>query len=307
VTINSKKRDIISVLSNYLNSYAQYIFVQGIHNKIDRGSIDLIKILIMYQIKLSYSIMEFVSNQQKIVSELKYRVDMLFIDFDDTLVDYKTCQDEGLNLLMNHYGIDASDYPNIFDKYHNINNQLWPELEKGNKTIPQIREERFDILKRTVPFDDHPIELDKKYLEFFVQSTKMSHTEFAMLKKLKKIGFKIVITTNGIREVQRDRIKRIGINDIIDGVITSEDVGQAKPSPKMYEVSLQNYNLTSDEAFVIGDSLSSDILGANNAKILSCWLNYDKTYSTFNIKPKPDMICKDFEAICSFIIKLKLG
>ncbi|MHA2097301.1 MAG: YjjG family noncanonical pyrimidine nucleotidase [Candidatus Kariarchaeaceae archaeon] len=251
--------------------------------------------------------MEFISDKENIVGFVKSQVEMLFIDFDDTLVDYQQCQDQALKLLMGDYGISNSDYPKIFELYHNINNQLWPELEKGNKTIPEIREERFEILKQSIPFHEKARKLDNKYLEYFILSTKITNSNFELLKALKNLGYKIVITTNGIREVQRKRIKLIGVDRLVDSVITSEDVGKAKPSPKMYNISLQNYNLSNNQAFVIGDSLSSDILGANNAKIPCCWLNYNLPYEPFVNNPKPDIVCKEFETISSFIIKLKLS
>lgn len=249
--------------------------------------------------------MEFITSKDIITDHLKANLNSLFIDFDDTLVDYPRTQNQALLKLLNRYGLDSSEYPNVFDLYHNINNSLWPLLENGEKSISQIREERFEILKQSIPLDDTPIELDKHYLDYFVLSTQISKTNLQDLQTLKNMGYNLIITTNGIRDVQRKRINHIGLESIIDHVITSEDVGEAKPSPLMYKTVMDLYSITKDQAFIIGDSLSSDIMGANNVNILSCWLNYGKPTKSSERIAKPDIISNDFSDISNFIINLK--
>lgn len=249
--------------------------------------------------------MEFITSEEIIRNQLKNKVNSLFIDFDDTLVDYPSCQDQALEKLLLLHDLEISDYPNVFKLYHDINGQLWPLLESGEKTIPQIREERFKILKQSVPLDDDPIELDKKYLEYFVLSTSISEPNFHNLQKLRDQEYNIIITTNGIRDVQQKRISHIGIDSLVDEVITSEDVGQAKPAPLMFEIAMKKYSLERDQVFLIGDSLSSDIKGANNAKITSCWLNYGKDYAIQKTLAKPDLISYNFVSISEFLLQLE--
>ena len=112
-----------------------------------------------------------------------------------------------------------------------------------------------------------------------------------------------MITTNGIREVQRKRINKIGLHSLVDGVITSEDVGMAKPSPLMFETALQKVSSKNTEAFVIGDSLTSDIAGANNAKIPSCWITADVDNLDFNLGPIPDTVSPNFEKISNLLLE----
>ncbi|MCE7736025.1 MAG: HAD-IA family hydrolase [Candidatus Heimdallarchaeota archaeon] len=249
--------------------------------------------------------MEFITSKEFMIDHLETNLNSLFIDFDDTLVDYPSAQNQALQHLLNRYELNSSEYPNVFDLYHSINNSLWPMLEKGEKSIPQIREERFKILKQSIPIDDTPTELDRHYLDYFVECTQISKVNLQYLQTMKDMGYNIIITTNGIRDVQRKRIIKIGIDSIIDDVITSEDVGKAKPAPLMYETIMDRYSIHENQVFIIGDSLSSDIMGANNAKIRSCWLNYGKPFNSSNESPKPDIIANDFSDISSFITNLK--
>lgn len=72
----------------------------------------------------------------------------------------------------------------------------------------------------------------------------------------------------------------------VDDVITSEDVRSYKPRSEMFQEALKRYGLTVDEVLHIGDSLTSDIRGAQNVGIKAIWINRKG-------KPMPDDISPD--------------
>jgi FMN phosphatase YigB (HAD superfamily) len=56
-------------------------------------------------------------------------------------------------------------------------------------------------------------------------------------------------------------------------VFISELIGYNKPEKKYFDYVLEHTGLKNDEVIVIGDSLSSDMLGAKNANMASIWIN----------------------------------
>ncbi|MEC0126596.1 HAD family hydrolase [Paenibacillus pabuli] len=79
------------------------------------------------------------------------------------------------------------------------------------------------------------------------------------------------------------------------GVITSEDVRSYKPRSEMFDEAIKRYGLQRDEVIHIGDSLVSDVQGAQNAGIKAVWLNRKG-----KSKPKqitPDYECKDLTEV----------
>lgn len=60
----------------------------------------------------------------------------------------------------------------------------------------------------------------------------------------------------------------------------SEEIGLTKPDKSFFDYVLKNTNLKNDEVIMLGDSLTSDIAGALNAKIKPIWLDL----SNLNIK-----------------------
>ncbi|MGW8178779.1 MAG: HAD-IA family hydrolase, partial [bacterium] len=58
------------------------------------------------------------------------------------------------------------------------------------------------------------------------------------------------------------------------GIVISEEVGAAKPNPRIFDVAFQVMNWPNkEEVLIVGDSLTSDINGGNRYGIDTCWFN----------------------------------
>ena len=69
-------------------------------------------------------------------------------------------------------------------------------------------------------------------------------------------------------------------------MVISEEVGAAKPDPRMIEEALQMVRCgDKSRALMLGDSLTSDIAGAVNAGVDSCWFNPHGKENTTAIRP----------------------
>lgn len=90
----------------------------------------------------------------------------------------------------------------------------------------------------------------------------------------------------------KDINEAIRYHDIhINDVITSEDVKSYKPNPELFQEALLRLNLDPIEVIHIGDSILSDVCGAQNVGIKAIWLNRHNKKKPEGINP--DYICKD--------------
>ena len=84
----------------------------------------------------------------------------------------------------------------------------------------------------------------------------------------------VIIVTNGIAKVQHGRMDGSAVKPYIAGLVISEEVGSAKPDPKMLFMGMEKAGVTDvRRALMLGDSLSSDIAAAANAHVDACWYN----------------------------------
>ncbi len=103
-----------------------------------------------------------------------------------------------------------------------------------------------------------------------------------------------------------DIFKAMGYQDILaDGVITSEDVKAYKPRAELFLEALERYGLKNNEVIHIGDSITSDVYGAQAVGIDAVWLNRKGKVTPEDIKPK--YICKDLIEVKNIIDKIIYG
>ena len=86
------------------------------------------------------------------------------------------------------------------------------------------------------------------------------------LRDLRERGLTVVIASNWDRSLP-EWLGPPGILDLVDGVVTSAEVGAAKPSPRVFERALAIAGVEPGEALHVGDKVDNDIEGAAAAGI----------------------------------------
>ena len=100
---------------------------------------------------------------------------------------------------------------------------------------------------------------------------------------------RLYLLTNAVESVQRARFARSAIRPYFQDVFISETIGWGKPSLEYFQYVFRAVpELTGENCLVVGDSLSSDIRGANNAGLPCCWFNPGAL-------PRPEGLRIDYE------------
>jgi putative hydrolase of the HAD superfamily len=84
------------------------------------------------------------------------------------------------------------------------------------------------------------------------------------LRRLRAGGVKLVIASNWDCSLA-DWLARLGLLELVDGVVTSADVGAAKPDPALFRRALEMAGVPPAEAVHVGDSPENDVEGARAA------------------------------------------
>lgn len=97
-------------------------------------------------------------------------------------------------------------------------------------------------------------------------------------------GGKVCILTDLTVHIQHRKIKKLGLVDYVDFLVSSEEVGVEKPHPYIFTRALQKLKCSASKALMIGDSWAKDIVGANAIDIQSIWINHKKEHQPLNEK-----------------------
>jgi len=116
------------------------------------------------------------------------------------------------------------------------------------------------------------------------------------LLKLREISIKTAIITDGIPIKQYEKILRLGIEDLIDLVVISDEIGIRKPNPKLYDYCLKKFGVEGHETLYIGDHIEKDMIPALLNNIHSVYIHRGGKYDTRKTGHKiPDEIKPEYE------------
>ena len=201
---------------------------------------------------------------------MKYK--FLLFDLDHTLLDFDAAEDIALTQLLEEEGVE--DIQTYKDYYVPMNKALWKDLEQKKITKAELINTRFAKL-----FAHFGIEKDGSYLaeryQFFLSKQGQTYLGVEdLLKNLIKQGYELYAATNGITAIQKGRLAQSGLAPYFNQVFISEQLQTQKPDALYYEkMGQQITGFSKEKTLMIGDSLTADIQGGNNAGIDTIWYN----------------------------------
>lgn len=85
--------------------------------------------------------------------------------------------------------------------------------------------------------------------------------------------FRLAIVTNGIPDVQREKLVRTGLTERFEAVVISGELGIGKPNPHIYHETLRQLGLPADDCIMVGDNFRRDVAGAQDVGIRGVWIS----------------------------------
>ena len=219
----------------------------------------------------------------------KYKV--IIFDADHTVIDYLEDEKAVLRQLLPTLGIQPTE--ETVTECDDISNETWDGAGLNNVNDPYIQEnyhrlyvehteDLFKNLFLRYPSNADPKATGLRFLEMLSRPSIPCEGAVETLKKLHG-KYLICIATNAISSLQRPRLETL--SRWIDRIYISEEVGFIKPLPPFFSKILADIGVAKEECLMVGDSLSSDVAGANASGIDSCWLNRSRKANTSGITP----------------------
>jgi YjjG family noncanonical pyrimidine nucleotidase len=202
-----------------------------------------------------------------------HHIKAILWDIDGTLLNFQAAEKYAIRACFARFGLGQCSDEMLAD-YSTINHSYWQRLERGELTKPQVLEGRFLEFFSKYGIDTGCAAAFNAQYQISLGDTFCFHeggleTVQALQGKVKQYA-----VTNGTRIAQERKLKGSGLAELLDGVFISEILGVEKPGIGFFQqVWEQIGTYAPDEVMIVGDSLTSDIQGGNNAGILCCWFN----------------------------------
>ena len=195
----------------------------------------------------------------------------LLFDADNTLFDFTAGERIALESAFHHHGYYLDE--EILNIYERINVGLWKKYEQGLMDRKTVIYSRFGLLFKEIGIEDDGIKFEDIYQELLGQQ----HIFVPHAKEVVEYLFSrydLYIVTNGVTATQMRRLKDSGLDHYMKDIFVSEATGYQKPMKEFFDYCFRKIpGFAADKSMIIGDSLSSDMKGGNNAGIKTCWYN----------------------------------
>lgn len=187
----------------------------------------------------------------------------VLFDLDDTLYDEMTfvtsgfetvacylsanfhlIEEEIFSLMMEFLSKDGRG--KIFDKILEYNGIYEPKLVEELVSVYRSHQPNIDLCEFVVP----------------------------TFQELRRLDIKLGIITDGLYSVQRNKVSSLGLKDIVDIIIYTDEIGREywKPNPLAFELAIKELAIEPHEAIYVGNDPAKDFAGPNSIGIRSVHL-----------------------------------
>ena len=208
------------------------------------------------------------------------------MDLDDTLLDFGAAERVAIAKAFRDIGLEPM--PALMKRYSELNQAQWEAFERGELTRDTVLVRRFALLFAELGLfidPQHAEDVYRGYLgvgHYFVEGAEEVLSYLAP-------KYDLYLASNGVAATQYSRLESAGIGHYFKDIFISEVTGSHKPDRAYFDYCFSRIpGFDPSKALIVGDSLTSDILGGCNAGIRTCWFNPGR-------KPLRGPVTTDFE------------
>lgn len=206
----------------------------------------------------------------------------VFFDLDDTLWDTANNNKQALKEIFDiyHWGDIFGSFSDFYTSYRTTNEHLWHMYSKGEITKENLLIDRLALplgSKLNLSLSDVK-SLSDQLIGRMAQKTLLVPYARQILEYL-STKYSLFIISNGFKEIQYLKIQNSSLSSFFKSVILSDEVGAVKPSKLIFDIALKEAQCSAEQTILVGDNLSSDIIGAYNSGIDQIWYNPKNMHS----------------------------
>lgn len=215
---------------------------------------------------------------------MKGKIKVVLWDIDGTLLNFDIAEHNAITSCFSSFKLGPITDEMICE-YSKINTSYWEKLERGEMKKSDILVCRFrDFLKKYNLDYSIAEDFNREFQTRLADTVEFYPHALETVKSLKENGIIQCAVTNGTLRVQNRKLKVSTLDQILDFVFISENIGIEKPQKGFFDVVFSALgNVAKDQIMIVGDSLTSDMKGGLDANIKTCFFNPQGTVIDRNL------------------------
>ena len=225
----------------------------------------------------------------------KYKT--LIFDLDDTLIDNKASVDYAFEQILHILHITPTE--DLLNKWLAFERDYWLAYESNQLKLPTdfskygdkisyLRAKRFMIFFHRLNLSyEQALRINTLYCDMLGVNIISIDKAIETLSELYS-EFELCVATNGPKEAANNKLSKANLMKYIKTVVSSEEANHSKPNKEFFDYLFSKMSYKNkDGMLMIGDSLSTDVLGGMNNGLDTCW--YNPRHRELPEKYKPTM------------------
>lgn len=225
---------------------------------------------------------------------------IIIFDLDDTLLDTRENTRTGFKKMLEAQNECYSG--DKFQRFWDIDVGFWQDWQDGKIELPEkfanekgkksdafldyLRSRRVMLFFNNTITNERAVELMHVYTRALAETVIPVEDAYETLDYLHN-KYKLVVASNGPGIAAEEKLRKIGVLDFVEEVLTADMLGYMKPRVEFFEGIQARYDdYDKNDYLIVGNSLESDIGLGMNAGIDSCWLDRNEEKLSDVYKPK---------------------
>ena len=225
----------------------------------------------------------------------------ILFDLDNTLMDYRTTNRHAMSCVYDSLGIDFTD--DEYDKFLEFEAAYWKSFENSRQELDTHGMDKIDYVRSKIyqdyfGIDRIPLELGYELMNIYINNLGIKNQLYDNVEDVLAYlseYYHLYIASNGPHQAQVRKLYNTNILEYFKDIITAEDAGYAKPKKEFFEYLFKTTGIDPNRTAFVGDSLTSDISGANENGLCSIWYNRTGIVNETNIVP--DIVIEDLKTL----------
>ena len=201
----------------------------------------------------------------------------VIFDIDNTLYSLDRSNETALSALRayvkENFGMEPEETKRLLKECMNI------MVERtGDCAAQHNRLIRFQCFLEQIGSTDYQkaMEMYHVYWDTILETMELEPGALSLLLRLKERGIKLGVGSDMTAYMQYKKLKKLGILQYLDFIVTSEEAGAEKPAPRLFELCVKKAGCKPEECVFIGDSLKKDVIGPAKCGLIGTWYNPGK-------------------------------
>ena len=194
----------------------------------------------------------------------------VLIDIDDTIFDFEKCSKNAFKKTLKK--LDLSYKEKDFLYFNKVDDILWSKQKLGEINIEEVFTHRSNMMSKYFELDIKKEIFNDLFVEFLYDEVEMVDGIENLLSYLWD-KYKIYAASNGLYDMQVNRIKKSNLSKYFKDIFVSDKIGYEKPDERFFNKIMDITKYSNNDLIMIGDSIKSDIIGAKNSNIKSIYFN----------------------------------